>query len=105
MKAISSLYDMRINSTNFFVELTILEYLNLAKDILHKNEFQRRRVRSSKTVYSVLKADLKRGCIMPPIVLALTSHLGDQEPQADKFTEFVNDNKEHLVCRFIKTYA
>ncbi|WP_269997960.1 hypothetical protein [Arthrobacter sp. B2a2-09] len=39
---------------------------------LGKNEFQRRRVSSSKTVYSLLKDDMRRGCVIPPLVLALT---------------------------------
>jgi len=55
------------------VELTVQEYIDLAKDIIHKNDFQRKRVSSAKSVYSLLKADLKRGCVIPPIVLALTS--------------------------------
>lgn len=63
--------DHRINSTNLYVETTFGNYLSFAKDIIANNSFQRKRVRSSKTVYSLLKTDLKAGCIMPPIVLAV----------------------------------
>jgi hypothetical protein len=97
MKVVSDLFDKRINSRNLLVELTIEEYLKLARDIIHKNPFQRRRVRSSKTVYSLLRTDIERGCIIPPIVLALTSDLGDANPTKDDFEKYLQENKEHLL--------
>lgn len=96
MRSVSELHDDRINSMNHLVELTVSEYVALAKDIIHKNEFQRRRVSSSKSVYSLLKADLKRGCVIPPIVLALTSS-PDADNLQESFENFVSRNKEHLV--------
>lgn len=63
--------DNRIECQNYMIEMTIQEYYDLAQNILRNNEYQRRRVKSSSTVYSLLKDDLKQGCIMPPIVLAL----------------------------------
>lgn len=63
--------DKRINAVNYMLEMTIEEYYKLSKDIISNNEFQRRRVKSSSTVYSLLKSDLQTGCIMPPLVLAL----------------------------------
>ncbi len=97
MKVVSDLHDNRINARNLLTELTIGEYLGLARDILHKNEFQRRRVRSASSVYSLLREDLERGCIIPPIVLALTSDLTAAPPEVDAFAEFVTQNKAHLV--------
>lgn len=97
MKVVSDLHDNRINSRNLLVELTIGEYLGFAKDIMHKNEFQRRRVRASKTIYSLLRADLQRGCIIPPVVLALTSDLGEEVPDLEEFMTFLENNKQHLV--------
>jgi hypothetical protein len=73
MEVLSKLRDGRINADNILIELTIKEYLELAEKILSKNEFQRQRVGSSKTVYSLLKADLLKGCVIPPIVLASSS--------------------------------
>jgi hypothetical protein len=72
MKIISRLEDKRIGSENYLLEMTIKEYLDLAKKILDKNEYQRRRVKGSNTIYSLLKSDLMRGCIIPPIVLAIS---------------------------------
>lgn len=72
MKIISILEDKRIKSTNVLIEFTIGEYLGIADQILHNNPFQRKKVKSSSTVYSLLRDDLKVGCVIPPIVLAIT---------------------------------
>ncbi len=77
MNIISELRDYKVDATSYLVEITIRDYLDLAKDILYKNEFQRRRVKSSKSVYSLLKNDIMIGCILPPIVLSYSSR-GDQ---------------------------
>lgn len=72
MKLLSDpIIDNRIECYNYMIELTVQEYYDMAQNILRNNEYQRRRVKSSSTVYSLLKDDLKQGCIMPPIVLAL----------------------------------
>lgn len=75
----SGIKDSRINSTNFMLELTLLEYYNLSKNILDNNDYQRRRVKSSTSVYSLLREDLKRGCLMPPIVLALKADANEAD--------------------------
>ena len=97
MKAISELKDDRINSTNYLFEISVKEYLGIAKDIIEDNEFQRRRVKASKTIYTLLKNDLKRGCLIPPIVLALT-HTNDEAcPALDKMNDFILKHKSNLV--------
>jgi hypothetical protein len=73
MQIVSELYDGRINARNYLIEMTAGEYLPIAKKILDSNEFQRRKVKSSNTVYSLLKEDFLKGCILPPIVLGLNS--------------------------------
>jgi len=72
MKILNSIHDNRINSTNMILESTYGEYLTFAKSILKNNDFQRKRVKTSKTVYSLLKNDMKQGCLMPSLVLAIT---------------------------------
>lgn len=72
MRVLSETMDKRINSKNLFVEATFEEYLNFARRIITNNELQRKRVRTSKTVYSLLRTDLEQGCIIPPLVLAIT---------------------------------
>ncbi|ATC64317.1 hypothetical protein CMV30_10320 [Nibricoccus aquaticus] len=71
MKALALTHDSRINASNFLLEVTIEEYLGLAGKALERNEYQRRRVKSASSVYALLKEDLLKGCIMPPIVLGL----------------------------------
>ena len=63
MVVMSKIYDNRINSCNLYVETTFGEYLSFARDIIKNNELQRKRVRASKSVCSLLKNDLKRGCL------------------------------------------
>ncbi len=74
MVVMSKIFDNRINSCNLYVETTFGEYLSFAKDIIKNNELQRKRVRASKSVYSLLKNDLKRGCVIPPLVLAIAGN-------------------------------
>lgn len=71
--------DGRIGCQNYLIELTIGEYYDISQNILKNNEYQRRRVKSSSTLYSLLKGDLKQGCIMPAIVLALAQDIKPNE--------------------------
>ncbi len=70
MNILSRIEDQRIDSWNIFVEITIGDYLSFAPDILNNNDMQRKKVKSSKSVYSLLKTDLISGCVIPPLVLA-----------------------------------
>lgn len=94
MKIMSMIPDKRINSLNLYVETTFGTYLGFAKDIIANNNLQRKRVRTSKTVYSLLKTDLKKGCIIPPLVLAVMEH---GKFDSDKATgqELLKYIKEH----------
>lgn len=97
MKLASDLRDHRIDSRNILVDMSIGKYVDLAREIIHKNEFQRKRVRSSKTVYALLKQDLQRGCVMPPIVLALTSDEDGSLIQEHDLEAAITGQKDHLV--------
>ena len=69
------IHDSRIDADNYSLVMTMGEYYDLVKDCLDDNEYQRKRVRNSSSFYSLLKKDLIKGCIMPPIVLALCEPL------------------------------
>ena len=97
MRVASKLHDGRIKSTNYLMEMTIVEYLNLVGDVLAKNEFQRRRVSSSKTIYSLLKTDIRQGCVIPPIVLALTSAVSEQALSQAHPAAFLTEHRGELV--------
>lgn len=62
--------DNRINARNYIVQMSLEDYYSLVKDRLNDNEYQRKRVRNAGSIYDLLKQDLIRGCVMPPIVLA-----------------------------------
>lgn len=79
MQIKSILEDKKVSAKSVLIELSIRDYLELAKQIYRKNNFQRKRVRSSRTVYSLLKADMLQGCVIPPIVLAYTRPAGTLE--------------------------
>lgn len=97
MRIASNLRDERISAQNLLVEMTIEEYEGLVVDALKKNEFQRRRVGSSKTVYALLKEDLLKQCLIPPIVLALTNEVKFNQNDDVAFELALNQNKDHLV--------
>ncbi len=96
MKAISQIKDGRIDAWNFLLEISIDDYLNLVNDVIDKNDFQRKRVRSSKTVYALLKEDLKLGCIIPPLVIAL-SNTAKTDLNMENISSYVLENKKDLL--------
>src|SRR5690606_32712622 len=95
MQLINRLYDNRIQAYNLLFEISIKEYLDMSISIIEKNEFQRRRVKSSSTIYSLLKKDLLVGCIIPPIVLALSSDQDINSISELKEEEYIGYIKKH----------
>lgn len=89
----NAIEDFRIKAKNFLVEMSLKEFYLLSKDILHNNEYQRKRVGSSNTVYSLLKDDLKKGCLIPPIVLAYPEEVND----ARNLISGIQENKNKIV--------
>ncbi|MFG1301935.1 hypothetical protein V5F49_19290 [Xanthobacter sp. V3C-3] len=72
MKFTSRLIDKKIMGVNIAAEISIGDYLSFAREILDKNEFQRRKVKTPGKTYDLLGRDLVDGCVMPPIILAVT---------------------------------
>ncbi len=99
MEVLNKIFDKRIKALNILLEMTIKEYNDISQEIIRKNEFQRRRVKSSSTVYSLLKSDLLQGCVIPPIVLALSKFKTDsiEEEKNEKIITEILANKENLV--------
>ena len=99
MKVISRFYDSRIDSWNLYIESTFGEYLSFADYIIDNNDLQRKRVRTSKTVYSLLKNDLQKGCLMPSLVLAVGSEL-EYEPEmitGDELLNYIKTNPSNIL--------
>jgi hypothetical protein len=98
----SHLYDERINALNISAEISIKEYLLIAKNIIKNNIYQRRKVKSSSTVYELLREDIKRGCVIPPIVLALSKspanlNIKDLKDNQTYSRELIQENKDNLI--------
>ncbi|MCP9828029.1 hypothetical protein KBZ19_05955 [Synechococcus sp. L2F] len=94
MQIKSILEDKKVSAKSVLIELSIRDYLELAKKIYRKNNFQRRRVRSSKTVYSLLKTDMLQGCVIPPVVLAYTKPAGTLEASLH---DAIRNDSDHFV--------
>lgn len=73
----SLLVDRKIMGVNIGADLSVDEYISFADGILERNEFQRRRVKGSGRTYELLRKDLVQGCVIPPIILAVTERYGD----------------------------
>lgn len=102
MEIVSILEDKRIKAINVLSEFTIEQYLQIAEKIIRNNPFQRKRVKSSSTVYSLLREDLKQGCIIPPIVLALSKDYSEIRENGGSFDgqklkKFIEDNIENAL--------
>ena len=97
MRVVSFQYDRRISAQNALFEMSIGEYLDLTREIIDNNPYQRRRIASSKTVYALLREDILRGCVLPPVVLALTKDI-DSPDRIDGETaaRYVSENPNHL---------
>ena len=95
----SRIKDYRINSMNLYVETTFGEYLSFADQIIKNNELQRKRVKTSKSVYSLLKDDLKKGCVMPPLVLAVTKTdvIDADEIDEEELLEYIKENTDDVL--------
>ncbi|RVT48611.1 hypothetical protein EMM73_01315 [Rheinheimera sediminis] len=75
----NTLDDKKVNAKNIQFLIDIKSYVEISEQILKNNPFQRKRVKKSGSIYSLLKEDIKNGCIIPPIVLA--SSTKDQQHQ------------------------
>lgn len=96
MKMVHRLFDERIQAMNVLLEMNAKEYVSIGKDIIAKNEFQRARVRRSSSVYQLLKEDLKSGCLMPPIILAIKmegmQHIDPKNINENQLIELINSD-------------
>jgi hypothetical protein len=95
----SKLYDNKIESWNILIELSIGDYIGIARNILNNNPFQRKVIKNSNKIYSLLKHDLLSGCIMPSIVLALKDSViaKNDDLNIGKITEAINKDTSNLI--------
>lgn len=66
------LVDKKIMGLNVAIEMSISEYFEFAENILDKNDLQRTKVKTSNKPYELLEKDLVSGCVIPPIILAIS---------------------------------
>jgi hypothetical protein len=98
MQILSKVFDHRIKAYNILTEISISEYLEIAKIILGNNPFQRKRLKSSSSIYSLLKQDLKLGCTIPPLVLALSNeNIEINNVEENQYLDYINSQREKLI--------
>ena len=95
---------MNFKSLNFELEIGKHANLKFAKKIINNNELQRKRVKTSKTIYSLLKNDLQKGCIMPPLVLALvkTDIIDIENPDQEKMLQYINEHRLNYASAMLE---
>lgn len=74
MEVYTGLIDKKIMGINVSAEMKYKEYLKFAKNIIDNNEMQRKPVRSEGKPYELLRKDLAIGCVIPPIILAVSGN-------------------------------
>lgn len=93
MKVLSVIYDGFLDANNVLVEMTVREYLDIGLKILDKNQYQRKRVSRSSSIYSLLGNDLKKLCTIPTIVLALI----DEERKDVLWVDMTNEEAKAVL--------
>lgn len=93
--ALSRLRDEKIDAYSILGEMRIGDYLTLAMPIVENNAYQRNRVKDSKSVYSLLRQDLKKGCTFPPIVLAYNSTNVNMQASMEQMVDSFRE--DHLI--------
>ena len=99
MRVVSVINDGLLQATNALLEMTIGEYLDIGLRILHNNQYQRKRVSRSSSIYSLLNEDIKKLCSIPTIVLAFTEgdnafNLHEGMPEDELKRHLENDEQD-----------
>jgi|688.fasta_scaffold75883_3 hypothetical protein len=101
MKILTRTFDNRINAYNILTEIDIYEYLEIANFISKNNPLQRKKLKSYSSIYNLLKEDIKTGCTIPPIVLALSNNIQENididNSNDDLIIDYINRHKDKLI--------
>ncbi|PWF48085.1 hypothetical protein SAMN03159434_11236 [Enterobacter sp. NFR05] len=84
--------DRKVNSQNIQFLMDIGSYAELASNVINNNPYQRNRVSKSGSIYNLLREDLLKECIIPPIVLASTSELRKDSSSEELLDEVLADH-------------
>lgn len=84
--------DRKVNSQNIQFLMDIGSYAELANNVINNNPYQRNRVSKSGSIYNLLREDLLKECIIPPIVLASTSELREGSSSEELLDEVLADH-------------
>lgn len=109
MRIVSIIDDGLLKAKSLLLEMTILEYLTIGRQILNKNRYQRKRVQGGTAMYSLLFNDLLHKCTMPPLVLAFDDNQSIRNLSIDtseaEFNEIINDGNLLILDGLQRTYT
>lgn len=97
MKLLTTTFDKKIGAANHLIEISIGQYIDIAKDIINNNDLQRKRVKTANRTYSLLKEDIKTGCVIPPIVLAIPKKLFASDIDDSNIIDLVIQSGKELL--------
>lgn len=86
MEVLGYLLDHRIEAVNVLAQVSMQEYLDIARKILNENEFQRKKVINGQ-ISKLLREDITIGCSIPPLVLAIQHDLIEKDFDYKSFTD------------------
>lgn len=103
MQVYTGLIDKKIMGINVSAEMTHNEYLKFARDVIKNNDLQRSQVRSEGKPYELLRRDLAEGCVIPPIILAVSEgpdgrleHIVSDAIQSDNVQDRLGDIEQEI---------
>lgn len=99
MDIYTGLIDKKIMGINISAEMSYGEYLDFAQEIIRNNDLQRTQVRAEGKPYELLRRDLAGGCVIPPIILAVSDDGSDSLKtlvQQVIISESVNDHLSEI---------
>ncbi|MBN3209990.1 hypothetical protein H5A35_21580 [Pectobacterium brasiliense] len=86
------LQDKKVDSQNIQFLMDIGSYSELASNVINNNPYQRNKVSKSGSIYNLLREDILKECIIPPIVLASTSKLRKDSSPEELLDEVLADH-------------
>ena len=86
MEILGHLLDHRIEAVNVLAQVSMQDYLDIARTILNENEFQRKKVINGQ-ISKLLREDITIGCSIPPLVLAIQRDLISEDFDYKTFTD------------------
>lgn len=105
-RTFSKIKDTRVDCWSFLSEMSVFDYLSLAETAYHnrggiKHQREALKTTSARRIRSRLVDDLRRGAVIPPLVIGIVVNAGDWDglkslDQVEELDTLINRYKEDL---------